>query len=320
MTTCTSIRGALGEYMDRQLDPLRREEVRAHVAGCEACAVELRALERLEQVLKSVPGDGESVRWEAYVSRVGAAARRARRGAWKVILPLGAAALFFAGWARWASTPAPPERPLSALLDEYASAGAARRAQIERDAGRGGAADLQALIAIMLDAHTPPPRQVAAVRILASSNDERVRGLALEQARAPAAEGADEWALLEIGAEPTDDELIEHAIELTKREDTAPEALRILRKIDRRGLNGPAHADIVRRVRGLLASEVEGDRRAGLRIVAALEVLEEDVIEFLDVPGLREAALDFLRRRAGQDFGADKEAWRAYFARRSGKM
>jgi len=42
---CEQIRGRMLELLYGELPPDRRAEVQAHVAGCEACRAELRALE-----------------------------------------------------------------------------------------------------------------------------------------------------------------------------------------------------------------------------------------------------------------------------------
>jgi len=96
------------------------------------------------------------------------------------------------------------------------------------------------------------------------------------------------------------------------------DAVRILRRLDRGTLNRTAHSEIVRRLRGFLASDLPRDRELAVRLAGELEILIEDVVEFLDVPDLGARVLEFLKRRTGKDFGADKNAWRAHFARRSG--
>jgi hypothetical protein len=95
------------------------------------------------------------------------------------------------------------------------------------------------------------------------------------------------------------------------------DAVRILRRLDRGALNRTVHAEIVRRLRELLASDLPRDRDLAVRIAGALEILIEDLVEFLDVPDLGARVLEFLKRRTGQDFGKNKDAWRGWFAKRS---
>lgn len=137
-----------------------------------------------------------------------------------------------------------------------------------------------------------------------------------ERLLAAQAESASEWELQPIGIEVSDVELVGYAIGLARSERTAPEALGILSKLDREGFNREAHAEIVRQLRGLLASGQEGEIRTAFRVLERLEMMEADVIEFLDVPDLGGRALEFLRRRTGKDFGVDKAAWRSWFESR----
>ena len=54
MKHCDETRELLGAWLDRELDPAKAEAVRAHIAGCAACAEECRQLEKLQVVMKSV--------------------------------------------------------------------------------------------------------------------------------------------------------------------------------------------------------------------------------------------------------------------------
>ncbi len=122
-----------------------------------------------------------------------------------------------------------------------------------------------------------------------------------------------DWELQDIGNDLTDVELVGYALQLAKSEKTADEAIRILKKLDKEGVNRAAHDAIVKGLKDLFSSGQEPSIRAGFRIVERLELLMEDVVEFLDVPDLGDRALEFLKKETGKDFGHDKDAWRRYF-------
>jgi anti-sigma factor RsiW len=309
---CDEIRESIAEYHDRELDPERAERVRAHLAGCASCAGELQELEGLETALRGAPLRADEVRWDAYVARLRERTTAARASAWRALIPLAAAALLVWGFSRIFTVENGPS-----LVDRYATADAGGREQIEREAARLGHDGVAALVTVLI-ADPVPARQRIAARLLGSRmNEPPVRQLLVERSKEVARQDAAEVVLVDIGFEPGDDELVAPALEMARSERLFPDALRILKRLDRGALNRSGHAEIVRRLREMLASDLPREREAGFRIARELEILLEDIVEFLDVPALGPQALEFLRRRTGQDFGTDKAAWRAWFARKS---
>ena len=75
---------------------------------------------------------------------------------------------------------------------------------------------------------------------------------------------------------------------------------------------------IVQRVKAMLASPAPADQRLSLEVIRRLAIKFPlpDVIDLLDVPELSQKALEVLREGSGQDLGADKQAWGAFFERR----
>ena len=53
--TCQEVREQLSAYLDEELEPAGRAEVRRHVEGCPACRAELESLKRTIQVVGSLP-------------------------------------------------------------------------------------------------------------------------------------------------------------------------------------------------------------------------------------------------------------------------
>lgn len=315
---CDEIRESLGEYADRELSPPMLDRVREHLADCKSCAAELQALERLEETLRSVPAGGDEVRWDGYLERVRARTTGSRRFSWRALVPVAAAVLMTFGLARMMSARPPPPQP-RALLERYAAADAAGRAALEREAARLEPDGLAFLAAAMVE-DPDAAIQRAAGRLLASRADEEpVRRLLLARSAEASLADADEVLIGEIGTEPSDADMVAPALEMAKSSRLFADAVRVLRKLDRGGLNRTAHGEIVRRVRELLSSDMPQDRELGVRLVGALEILVVDVVEFLDVPDLAPQVLEFLRRRTSQDFGTDKKAWRAWFARKTGR-
>jgi len=309
---CDEIRESIAEYHDRELDPQRAERVREHLAGCASCSGELRELEGLETALRGAPIRADDIRWDAYVAKVRDRATASRRSAWKALIPLAAAALFLWGFTRVFTV----ENGAS-LVDHYALADAEGRARLERKAARLGTDGVAALVTILV-ADPDPVRQRVAAKLLGSRmNEGPVRQLLVERSKEVARQDSAEVVLVDIGFEPGDDELVAPAMEMARSERLFADAVRILKRLDRGTLNRSGHAEIVRRLREMLSSDLPREREAGFRIARELEILLEDVVEFLDVPALGPQVLDFLRRRTGQKFGPDKAAWRAWFARKS---
>jgi hypothetical protein len=185
-----------------------------------------------------------------------------------------------------------------------------------------GPGELSPLIAAMI-ADPDAGRRNLAVRLLTPrlrAQDETLRRLLLDRSDELAREDTEEEILIDIGFEPGDEALVGPALEMARSSANYPDAIRILRRLDRGALNRKGHAEIVRRLRELLSSGLPRDRELAVRVAGELEILLEDVVEFLDVPDLGGRVLDFLRRRTGQDFGTDKNAWRDWFARQTDRM
>lgn len=314
--TCDEARPLLDEYHDRELAPERADAVRTHLAACKACSAEVKALESLDRALRTAPARGEDVRWDRYVDRIRERTGAGRRNPWKALVPLAAAAMLAVVFARSFTT---PEGSPATLLDRYAAAGAAERDRLERSVASLGRESL-APLALAMVADADPARRRYAARLLAPRlHDETVRQLILDRSRdEERRDPGDEAILIDIGFEPGDEELVAPALDMARSQSLFDDAVRILRRLDRGTLNRTAHSEIVRRLRGFLASDLPRDRELAVRLAGELEILIEDVVEFLDVPDLGARVLEFLKRRTGKDFGADKNAWRAYFARRSG--
>jgi hypothetical protein len=315
--TCEEIRKSLDEYHDRELDPARAEIVRSHVAGCASCSAELRGLESLDRALRATPARPDPVAWDAYVDHVRTRTGGRRRPSWRAVLPFAAAALLALGFSRWFVTE--DRRP---LLDRYAVAGPGERTRLEREVMTLGPGELSPLIAAMI-AETDAARRNLATRLLTPrlrAQDETLRRLLLDRSEELAREDTEEEILIDIGFEPGDEDLVGPALEMARSTANYPDAIRILRRLDRGALNRKAHSEIVRRLRELLSSGLPRDRELAVRVAGELEILLEDVVEFLDVPDLGGRVLEFLRRRTGQDFGTDKNAWRDWFARQTDRM
>ena len=310
--TCDETRILIDEYHDRELDPARAEAIRAHVGSCTACSEDLRKLEALDRALRSAPARTDDVSWDRYVASIRERTGAARRISWRALVPLAAAAALVAGFAR---VLAPEPRP---LLDRYATADAAERARLEESVVRLDRDELAPLALAMVADADPARRRLAARLLSPRLNDESVRQLLLDRSREQERRESDEAVLIDIGFEPGDEDLVGPALEMARSPANFDDAVRILRRLDRGTLNRTAHSEIVRRLRELLASDLPRDRELAVRLAGELEILIEDVVEFLDVPELGARVLEFLRRRSGKDFGQDKGAWRAWFSRRSG--
>jgi hypothetical protein len=315
--TCDDIRNALGEYHDRELDSAKADVVRSHLASCSACSAELRSLESLDRALRASPARPASVSWDAYLDKVRDRAGLRRRPSWRAILPFAAAALLAVGFSRWFQ--AEDRRP---LLDRYASAGPEEQSRLEHRVMTAGPKELSPLIAAMI-ADPDPARRDLAIRLLTPrlrGQDETVRRLLLDRSDELARGDADEEILIGVGFEPGDEDLVAPALEMARSSANYADAIRILRRLDQGALNRKAHGEIVRRLREMLSSDLPRDRELAVRVAGELEILVEDVVEFLEVPDLGGRVLEFLKRQTGQDFGKDKNAWRAWFARQTGRM
>ena len=307
--TCDEIRGLLDEYHDRELEAGRAEAVRAHVGGCAACSAELKALESLDRALRSAPARTDDVKWDHYVDQVRRRTEAPHRPGWKALIPVAAAAALVFAFAR----ALPDERP---ILDRYAAASDAERKAIEKQIA---AMNREALapLAVAMVADGDPARRLMAARLLAPRLKEPdIQQLLLDRSREQEERDTQETVLIDLGFEPGDEDLVAPAIDMARSSTHEADAIRILRRIDRGTLNRKGHSEIVRRLRELLASDSARDRQLAVRLAGELEILIEDVVEFLDVPGLDQQVLEFLKRRTGKDFGRDKDAWRAWFARR----
>jgi len=313
--TCDEIRGLIEEYHDRELEPARAEAVRSHVAGCAACAQGLRSLELLDTALRAAPAPADDVRWDRYVERVRDRTRAWRPLPWKAVIPFAAAALLVFGFVRMFSVEARP------LIDRYAVAGPDERVRLERSVNELGLDDLAAIVAVMIGDSDPGRRRLAAQLLSPRLNDKAdvtLRRLVIDRSSEMARRDDQEAVLVDIGFEPGDEALVDPALEMARSEALFADAARILRRLDRGTLNRTAHSVIVRRLRELLASDMPRNRELAVRLAGELEILLEDVVEFIDVPDLGARVLEFLRRRTGKDFGTDKKAWREWLARRSG--
>jgi len=310
--TCAEARILIEEYHDRELDPARAEAIRSHLASCAACSDDVRRLESLDRALRATPPRTDDVKWERYVASIRERTGAARRIPWKAIIPFAAAAALVAVFSR---AFAPEPRP---LLDRYATADATERARLEGSVLRLDREGLAPLALAMVADADPERRRLAARLLSPRLNDEAVRQLLLDRSREQERRESDEAVLIDIGFEPGDEDLVGPALEMARSPANFEDAVRILRRLDRGTLNRTAHSEIVRRLRELLASDLPRDRELAVRLAGELEILIEDVVEFLDVPELGARVLEFLRRRSGKDFGTDKSAWRAWFARRSG--
>ncbi len=304
--TCDEIR--LEEFHDGELAGSASADVQAHVAACARCAGELDELRRLEKLLASAPaGDRPG---EHYVEQVRERLRVSGRVRWKVLLPLGAAAALMVALVR--IMPAEPQRTdYAALIDAYSAAPPdAKRAFEEKFRDAEGVDALKRLID-----DASPRRQAAAGFLLARHPDKAVHEWLVN--RATEDEPADDWSLMEIGAEPADDELAGFAFELLRSPRTRDEAVRILRKLHKGGLNRAAHQAIVQRVKTLLASPVPADQELALEMVRLFDVkfLLPDLADLLEAPVIGEKAHGFLKEQTKKDFGRDRKAWKAFFDR-----
>lgn len=312
--TCDDIRVLLDEYHDRELDPPRAETVRVHVAACAACAGELRRIESLDRTLRAAPTLSDDVRWEPYVDRIRERVRATRRAPWKAVVPLAAAALLVFAFVRTF----PQEQ--ASLLDRYAAADPAERTRLEKSVATLNRDGLASLALAMVADEDPERRRIAARLLSPRLNEQPIQELLLARSRELGERDAEEAVLIDLGFEPGDEELVGPALDMARSPANFGDAIRILRRLDRGTLNRKAHAEIVRRLRELLGSDLPRERELAVRVAGELEILTEDVVEFLDVPELGARVIEFLRRRTGKDFGMDKGAWRAWFARQTGRM
>lgn len=312
---CDDIRSLLEEYHDRELDPSRAEGVRAHVAACAGCAAELRGLERLDQTLRGAAAPAD-VAWDRYVDQVRSRVRASRGGSWKAVLPLAAAAALVFAFARALPSGGAP----APLLDRYAAAGPGERLLLEKSVDTLNRAALSELALAMVADRDPERRRHAARLLSPKLNDPALRRLLLDRSRELEAGDREEAVLIDLGVEPGDEELVVPALEMARSPSVFADAIRILRRLDRGTLNRKAHSEIVGRLRQLLASDLPRERELAVRIAGELEILMEDLVEFLDVPELGARVLEFLRRHTNRDFGTDKARWRAWFAQQSGRM
>lgn len=295
----------LEEYVDGEVSDRDAADFKAHLGTCEPCTREIAELEKLNELLKRSPS--ESPRAD-YVERVVARARR--RSIFRVygtVLAVAASVLvgFFVVRISTPSKPAEPYGEEQAFRDGLGDAGARTRA-IAWFQGQGPAGEK-----LLLAALTQPAieRQKAAGLIIASLDTESRERMLAAHVAAPIER---EWELQPIGGDLTDVELVGYALQLARSDRTFDEAAQILKKLSKDGVNRSAHNEIVRSLKEMFGSGQEPAIRAAFRVAERLELLIEDVVEFLDVPDLGDRALDFLKQRTGQDFGRDKAKWREH--------
>lgn len=104
---CDQARPMLSDYLEGS--PVRRAELEAHLAGCVACAAELAALRRVDDLLAAAPwAEPPSGLWEGVEARLEERSARRPRLVWAGAF--AAAALLLAVlWPR----PTPPEEVYS---------------------------------------------------------------------------------------------------------------------------------------------------------------------------------------------------------------
>ncbi len=78
--TCEEVRGRLDDWVEGKLDGSEAESVAAHVAGCDACRAEARALEELLSGAAGLPREIRPPRdlWAGIDARLGEAPTQAR--------------------------------------------------------------------------------------------------------------------------------------------------------------------------------------------------------------------------------------------------
>jgi len=314
MMTCDTARGRLEELFDGELHGDDAASVQAHVHACAACAAEIAAFKRLEDVLRGAPA-GARPDGERYLARVKERTRARENSRWTALLPLAAAAMLMIGLAWVLASPTPSKgTDISALVDEYRTADAERQAAIEKKLQAGGADAIVQLKALVQSGL--PQRQQAAAVILARYQDKSVTQWLVDYSnREPA---SPDVLLLEIGSEPSDDELVGSAFDLLRSSKTREDGFSVLRKLHKGGLNRQAAYAMVDRVKGLLASPSPKDQELGLEVLRTVGVKFPlpDLVDLLDVPELGDKAYEFLKQQTNKDYGRDKKAWAEYFGRR----
>ncbi len=314
MMTCDTARGRLEELFDSELRGDEAAAVQAHVDACAACAAEIASFRRLEEVLRGAPA-GARPDGERYLARVKEKTRARERSRWLAFVPVAAAAVLMIGLA-WvlAAPPAPKGTDISALVDEFGSADAARQEAIEAKlhaAGGDAVAQLKAFVR-----SGAPRRQQSAAVLLARYKDKSVTQWLVDYSNRESA--SQDVELLEIGTEPSDDELVGSAFDLMRSSKTREDGLMVLRKLHKGGLNRQAAYAMVDRVKGLLASPSPRDQELGLEVLKTVGVKFPlpDLVDLLDVPELGDKAYEFLKQQTNKDYGRDKKAWAEYFGRR----
>lgn len=316
MTACETIRGRLEAYLDGELPAGDAAAVTEHVKSCAVCGGELAELRKLEALL-TASSKGAKPDTGRYIAAVRRRVARDSGRSWRLVGVGALAAALLVALGLWLqagkaaqSGPDHLRMALAAAIDSAHTRGPGAIAALAAQLHADDPAVIEALKQLVHDG-TPRQKQSAAV-VLAMHASEDVRRWLIESGGEKPSEDVE---ILEIGVEPTDDELIGAAFELARSPRTRDDAVHVLRKLHRGGLNRRAVDGITLRIREMLGSG-EADRAVALEVLlgAGLRFPMSDVVELLDAPVLGEKAHEFLKGRTGRDFGRDKAKWREFVA------
>ena len=199
---------------------------------------------------------------------------------------------------------------------QYATAEGDEKIRLEREIKALGQDAIPEIVASL--ENTPIPVQIGAAKMLSTYRNKLVQELLLQMASRQEEPMEEEWILDDIGSEDTDNELIEVAFEMALEDQD--EAVYLLRRIDRSGLNRDARDRIVERIVELLNHEDLKVQKIGLDLIGELEIEfpVRSLVKFLEHPQLKERALETLKRVTGKDFAYDMEKWNSYFEYQDG--
>jgi hypothetical protein len=313
MAQCGEVRARLDELLDGELTEQQAAESRKHLQECKDCREEYRWLQKLESILKGSVHREERP-WDQLVGGVSARVRlrgRFLQGA------AAAAAVLLIGLTIWNLIPGSPASDLHEMLRSYAAADGVEELRLQKEIHALGRDAIPKIIEAL--ENTPLPVQIGAGKILQTYRDDLVTELLVSMAERQQTE-SDEWILEEIGTEQTDTEMVDVAFDLALDESGRERGRDLLRQLDRAGINVDVRRRIIDRLMELLKNRDADVQRAALDLIGdlSIEFPVPRLVEFFDVPEMKENALKVLRDVTGEDFGFDRNAWNKYWAERRG--
>jgi hypothetical protein len=303
--SCADVR--LDEFLDGELPEPARAEVERHLALCGECREEAEKSRRLEALLRKSEPAGRAPDADQFFRLVQARSRRPSR--W--LFAVAAAALVGTVWVILSALQGHAPADVREELVRYA---------LKKDAGQAEAhlrAAGPAAIPVLEKALGDPDvrLQVSAATMLFKllepdkrKEDRETWNRVVARFQAQGEKNAG-WSLMPVGLEVEDAEIIPVAVSMAT-EGQERWAMDVLKRLNR--LDALARGKVLESVVTLLHSDNPKVQKLALDIVNELGIRFplSEIVDLLDSPELGDAALQFLRKQTGKDFGKDQGAWK----------